>query len=90
MFIPIRVYIKGNHIMFSLNLLNKDNSINQSVLRFILENEDEEFIDHLIPDPIGYTVKQTENGNLYHIELTEKLWVDLLQNGNDYSLVGCS
>lgn len=76
--------------MFNLSLIKNDQTVNHAVLRFILENEDEEFIDQLIPDPIGYTVKQTENGNLYHIELTEKLWVDLLQNGNDYSLVGCS
>lgn len=76
--------------MFNLNLINKDQSINHAVLRFILENEDEEFIDHIIPEPKSYTVKQTEQGNLYHIVLTDKLWVDLLQNGNEYTLVGCS
>lgn len=76
--------------MLNLKLINTDLTVNHAVLRFILENEDEEFIDHLIPDPIGYTVERTENGTLYHIDLTEKLWVKILKNGTEYTLVGAS
>lgn len=76
--------------MFSLTLINKDQSVNHAVLRFILENEDEEFIDQLIPEIKSYIVKQTEQGNLYHIVFVNNLWVDILQNGTDYQLVACS
>lgn len=76
--------------MFNLNLINTDLSINHAVLRFILENEDEEFIDHLIPEPMGYTVENSENGTVYHIDLTEKLWVKILKNGTEYTLLSCS
>lgn len=76
--------------MVSLSLINGNGSVNHSVLKFILENEDEEFQYQLIPDPIGYTTEVGENGNVYHIELTDKLWVKILQDGNNYSLVSCS
>lgn len=77
--------------MFSLTLINKDQSVNHAVLRFILENEDEEFIDQIVPEIKSYTViSHNENGILYHIEFVNNLWVDILQNGTDYQLVACS
>ena len=75
--------------MVNLNLI-QNGSINHLVLKFILENEDEEFLYRLIPEPIGYKTEVGENGTLYHIDLTDKLWVKILQDGNNYSLVSCS
>lgn len=76
--------------MVNLSLINGNGSVNHLVLKFILENEDEEFLDCLIPEPIGYETSVGENSTLYHIDLTDKLWVKILQDGNNYSLVSCS
>lgn len=77
--------------MFSLNLINPNGQINHPVLKFILENEDDCFLDHIIPEVKGFKIEEeTENGTLYHITFIPGTWVKLLQAGNNYQLISCS
>lgn len=76
--------------MFNLNLINTDQTINHPVLRFIMEQEEPEMVDQIIPEPTSYTVEITENGILYKITFTDSLWAEILQNGTEYTLVGLS
>ncbi len=76
--------------MFNLNLINTDQTINHPVLRFIMEQEEPEMVDQIIPEPTSYTAEVTEKGILYKITFTDSLWAEILQNGTEYTLVGLS
>ena len=76
--------------MFNLNLINTDQTINHPVLRFIMEQEEPEMVEQIIPEPTSYTTEVTEKGILYKITFTDKLWAEILQNGTEYTLVGLS
>ena len=76
--------------MFNLNLFNANGSINHPVLKLILEQEEPEMENQIIPEPISYTAKTTKNGTVYKIILTDKLWAEILQNGTNFTLIGLS
>lgn len=76
--------------MFNLNLFNANGSINHPVLKLILEQEEPEMENQIIPEPISYTAKNTKNGTVYKIILTDKLWAEILQNGTNFTLIGLS
>lgn len=76
--------------MFNLSLINTDQTINHPVLRFIMEQEEPEMVEQIIPEPTSYTTEITENGILYKITFTDLLWAEILQNGTEYTLVGLS
>ena len=75
--------------MLNLNLIN-NGQVNHLVLKTILENEEPEMVDQIIPEPTSYTAEVTENGILYKITFTDSLWAEILQNGTEYTLVGLS
>ena len=76
--------------MFNLNLINTDRTINHPVLKLIMEQEEPETENQIIPEPTAYTAEVTENGILYKITFTDSLWAEILQNGTEYTLVGLS
>ena len=75
--------------MLNLNLIN-NGQVNHLVLKTILENEEPEMVDQIIPEPTSYTAEVTEKGILYKITFTDSLCAEILQNGTEYTLVGLS